>query len=483
MARPFAVIVLAAGGGTRMKSARPKVLHEVAGRSLVGHVLHASRALEPEHLVVVVGHGREQVVTHLTEVGPDVVTTVQDQQNGTGHAVRVTLVQMADMGIEAGPDSGPIIVLTGDTPILTSVTLEQLLARYEETDSAATVLTAILDDPAGYGRVVRDESGDVTGIVEHKDADERVLAIDEINSGMYAFAPDVLHRYLQQLTTDNAQGEEYLTDVIGHARADGLRVTAVPADDPREILGVNDRVQLATAASILRERINEGWMRVGVTMTDPSRVYIDADVELEPDVLLEPGVALRGSTRVQSGAVVGPDCTLTDTWVGPGAYVRRVEALQAEIGESATVGPFTYLRPGTRLGPRTKAGGFCEIKNAVVGEGSKIPHLSYVGDAVIGEGTNIGAATVFVNYDGVAKHHTVVGNNVRIGSDTMLVAPVNIGDGAYTAAGSVITQDVPAGTLAVARGQQRNVEGWVEKRRPGSAAAEAARATRQSGDE
>lgn len=474
VAPPFAVIVLAAGGGTRMKSARPKVLHEVAGRSLVGHVLSACRPLQPEHLVVVIGHGREHVADHLAEVAPDAVIAVQHEQNGTGHAVRVTLEQLADQGIAPDEDSGPILVLTGDTPLLTHATLDHLLQRNEETGSAATVLTAILDDATGYGRVVRDDLGDVTAIVEHKDADERVLAITEVNSGMYAFGAAVLDRYLHQLTTDNAQGEEYLTDVIGHARSDGMRVTAVPAQDPREILGVNDRAQLAQAGAILRDRINTEWLKAGVTMVDPARVYIDSDVELAPDVLLEPGVALRGATVVATGAVIGPDTTLVDTEVGAGASIRRTEATLAIIGDKAQVGPFTYLRPGTKLAEGAKVGGFCEVKNAEIGVGSKVPHLSYVGDAEIGTGSNIGAASVFVNYDGVSKHRTIVGDHVRVGSDTMLVAPVELGDGSYTAAGSVVTDDVPPGALAVGRGRQRNIEGWVAKRRPGSAAAEAA---------
>jgi bifunctional UDP-N-acetylglucosamine pyrophosphorylase/glucosamine-1-phosphate N-acetyltransferase len=469
LTRPFAVIVLAAGGGTRMKSARPKVLHEVAGRSLVGHVLTACRPMQPEHLVVTIGHGRERVAAHLDAVAPDAVVAVQHEQRGTGHAVRVTLEQMAEQGIVPGEGSGPILVLTGDTPLLTDATLQHLLRTNEETDSAATVLTAILEDATGYGRVVRDAAGDVTAIVEHKDADETVRAIREVNSGMYAFGAAVLERYLHQLTTDNAQGEEYLTDVIGHARADGLRVTAVPADDPREILGVNDRAQLAQTGAILRERINGHWLRAGVTMVDPSRVYIDSDVELAPDVLLEPGVALRGTTTVARGATIGPDTTLTDTEVGAGAHIRRTEATLA----------ITYLRPGTKLAARAKVGGFCEVKNATVGEGSKVPHLSYVGDAEIGAGSNIGAATVFVNYDGVAKHRTIVGDNVRVGSDTMLVAPLVLGDGSYTAAGSVVTEDVPAGALAVGRGRQRNVEGWVERRRPDTASAESARVARE----
>jgi bifunctional UDP-N-acetylglucosamine pyrophosphorylase/glucosamine-1-phosphate N-acetyltransferase len=478
--RPFAVIVLAAGGGTRMKSSRPKVLHEVAGWSLLGHVLAAVRPLAAEHTVVVIGHGREQVAEHLAAVAPDVLTTVQAEQRGTGHAVRVTLEQLAERGIVPGPEAGPVLVLTGDTPLLTEATLEALVARFAADAGAVTILTAVLAEPGGYGRIVRGPDGDVTGIVEHKDADETVLAIDEVNSGMYAFAPGVLEETLHRLTTANAQGEEYLTDVVAIARADGLRVTGLPVADVREILGVNDRVQLAAAGRILRDRINEHWLRAGVTMADPERVRIDAGVELAPDVTLEPDVALHGSTRVATGATIGPGTELFDTVVEAGAHVRRTEAHGAHIGPHASVGPFTYLRPGTRLGAHGKIGGFCEVKNADIGERSKVPHLSYVGDAQIGTGTNIGAATVFVNYDGVAKHRTTIGDEVRIGSDTMLVAPVVVGDGAYTAAGSVITQDVPAGALGIGRGRQRNLPGWVRERRPGSSSAEAAGAAQDS---
>ena len=482
-ARPFAVIILAAGGGTRMKSATPKVLHQVAGRALVEHVVAASRGLDPEHLVVVVGHGRDQVQARLQATAPDVITTVQHEQNGTGHAVRVTLEQLAERGIVADEDAGPVIVLTGDTPLLTGATLHTLAETFHTTGSAVTVLTARLDDPTGYGRIVRDASGDVAGIVEHKDADEATLAIDEINSGMYAFDATVLAGALGRLTTDNAQGEEYLTDVLGIARADGLRVTGAETEDPDELLGVNDRSQLAEASAILQMRINTAWMKAGVTMLDPATTYIDVDVELAPDVTLEPGSILRGATTVASGAVIGPDTTLVDCEVGEGAAIRRSEATLAVIGPQAQVGPFSFLRPGATLGIGAKQGAFVEIKNSVVGDGSKVPHLSYVGDATIGKGSNIGAATVFVNYDGVAKHRAIIGDDVRIGSDTMIVAPVEVGDGAYTAAGSVITEDVPPGALAVARARQHNAEGWVERRRPGTASAESARAARASAAE
>jgi len=475
--RPSVVVILAAGEGTRMKSRTPKVLHAVAGRSLLGHVIEAAATLEPQHLVVVIGHGREQVQEHIDEIAPWAVTVVQEQQNGTGHAVRVALSGLSERGISA--TGGPVVVLTGDTPLLTGRTLIGLLMEHASTGASATVLTARLAEPAGYGRIVRESDGGVARIVEHRDADDAVLRIDEINSGMYAFEPDALATALGRLTTDNAQGEEYLTDVIALLRNDGRSVAASVCEEPAEILGVNDRVQLAEAAAIMRDRVNDGWMRAGVTMVDPSSVWLDVDVELAADVLIRPQVTLRGPTSVDSGATIGPGTTLISCEVGAEAEVIHTWAELAVIGERSSVGPYTYLRPGTVLGPSTKAGAYVEIKNSTLGEGAKVPHLSYVGDAEIGAGSNIGAATVTVNYDGIDKHRTVVGEHARIGSDTMLVAPVTIGDGAYTAAGSVITEDVPPGAMGVGRAQQRNVAGWVERRRPGSPAAEAAARARQ----
>jgi bifunctional UDP-N-acetylglucosamine pyrophosphorylase/glucosamine-1-phosphate N-acetyltransferase len=467
LSRPAAVVVLAAGAGTRMKSATPKVLHRICGRSLLGHVLGASRALHPQHLVVVVGHGRDQVEPHLREVDAGAVAVVQEQQNGTGSAVRIALAEVPAI-------DGTVVVTAGDTPLLTSATLEAVLDAHAGEANAATVLTAELPDATGYGRILRDDTGAVVAIVEEKDATADQRAIREINSGIYVFDASALRSALDRLTTDNAQGEEYLTDVLAILRGDGLRVGAVAAPHHTEVLGINDRVQLAEARRLLRDRIVEGWMRAGVTVVDPQTTWMGVDVVLEPDVVVHQNTQLHGRTVVRRGAEVGPDTTLRDTRVGEGATVTRTVAEDVEIGPGATVGPFTYLRPGTRLGPRSKAGAYVEMKAAVVGEGSKVPHLSYVGDAEIGVGSNIGAATVFVNYDGVAKHRTTIGDHVRVGSDSMLVAPLTIGDGAYTAAGSVITVDVPPGAMAVARGRQRNVEGWVERRRAGSAAAEAA---------
>ncbi|MFI0152711.1 bifunctional UDP-N-acetylglucosamine diphosphorylase/glucosamine-1-phosphate N-acetyltransferase GlmU [Streptomyces lydicus] len=478
--RPAAVVVLAAGEGTRMKSATPKVLHALCGRSLVGHVVAASRELDPENLVVVVGHAREQVQAHLTEVDPAVRTAVQHEQKGTGHAVRTALEQLSDSGVVL---DGTVIVVCGDTPLLTGETLRRLGETHAADGNAVTVLSAEVPDATGYGRIVREAgTGAVTAIVEHKDATDTQRAIREINSGVFAFDARLLVDALGKVRTDNSQGEEYLTDVLGIVREAGHRVGAAVAADHREILGINNRVQLAEARRLLNERLLERAMLAGVTVVDPASTFVDVSVTFEQDATVHPGTQLLGSTHVATGAEVGPQARLTDTSVAEGAVVSFTVAEGARIGAGANVGPYAYLRPGTDLGPKSKAGAYVEMKNASIGEGTKVPHLSYVGDATIGEFTNIGAASVFVNYDGEAKHHTTVGSHCRTGSDNMFVAPVTVGDGAYTAAGSVITKDVPPGSLAVARGQQRNIEGWVARKRPGSAAAQAAATARQESE-
>ncbi|WP_405657383.1 bifunctional UDP-N-acetylglucosamine diphosphorylase/glucosamine-1-phosphate N-acetyltransferase GlmU [Streptomyces sp. RK9] len=478
--RPAAVVVLAAGEGTRMKSATPKVLHEICGRSLVGHVLAAARELSPERLVAVVGHESERVIAHLAGIDPEVRTAFQAQQNGTGHAVRMGLEELG-----GGPDSidGTVVVVCGDTPLLTGATLTSLAATHGADGNAVTVLTAEVPDATGYGRIVRDgASGAVTAIVEHKDATDAQRAIREINSGVFAFDGQLLADALGKVRTDNSQGEEYLTDVLGILREAGHRVGACVADDHREIAGINNRVQLADARRVLNDRLLTAAMLAGVTVVDPASTWIDAGVTVERDAVVHPGTQLQGATHLGEGCEVGPNTRLKDTTVGAGARVDNTVADTAEVGERASVGPFAYLRPGTRLGVKAKAGTYVEMKNATIGEGTKVPHLSYVGDATIGEYSNIGAASVFVNYDGEAKHHTTVGSHCKTGSDNMFVAPVTIGDGAYTAAGSVITKDVPAGSLAVARGQQRNIEGWVARKRPGSAAARAAEAASRTSE-
>ena len=469
---PAAVIVLAAGEGTRMKSRTPKVLHELCGHSMVGHVLAAARELAPDRLIVVVGHGRDRVIEHLKQVEPDAIPVVQERQAGTGHAVRMVLEQV-------GALPGTVVVTNGDHPLLRGATLAELVRTHNDEGNAATILSTDMPDPTGYGRIVRDGAQAVTAIVEHKDATAGQLAIHEINVGMYAFDGRLLGDALKRVTTDNAKGEEYLTDVVGILRSDGHRAGAYKAGDWIETQGVNDKVQLARARRQLNERILEQHMRAGVSVIDPQTTWVDAAVTVEPDVVLHPNTQLRGGTHIAAGAEIGPNATLTDTTVGADAAIINAVCDSAEIGPEVKVGPFAYLRPGTRLSRGAKAGTYVEMKNAVVGEGAKVPHLTYVGDADIGPGANIGAGTIFANYDGVAKHHTDVGTAAFVGSNSVLVAPVRVGDGAYTAAGSTITNDVPPGDIGVARGKQRNIEGWVEKRRAGTASAEAARQARE----
>nr|WP_084468340.1 bifunctional UDP-N-acetylglucosamine diphosphorylase/glucosamine-1-phosphate N-acetyltransferase GlmU [Promicromonospora sukumoe] len=490
--QPAAVIVLAAGQGTRMKSALPKILHPLGGKPMVGHALTAARELQPGRVAVVVRHERDLVAEAVGQLDPEAILVDQDEIPGTGRAVQCALAALdskaqaaaaaaglADGEVVGEGIEGSVVVVAGDVPLLDGATLGQLLAAHHADGNAVTVLTTEVEDATGYGRIVREkDTGDVLEIVEHKDASADQLAIREINSSVYVFDADTLRRGLTGLDSKNAQGEVYLTDVVAFARSQGLHVRALLADDPMLVEGVNDRVALSVLAREMNRRIVEEWQRAGVTVQDPATTWIDVDVELAPDVTLLPNTQLQGATVVATGATIGPDTTLTDVEVGAGATVVRTHGSLAVIGESATVGPFAYLRPGTSLGRKGKIGTFVETKNAEIGEGSKVPHLSYVGDASIGEHTNIGAASVTVNYDGVHKHRTVIGSHARTGADNMFVAPVTVGDGAYTAAGSVIRRDVPAGALGVTAGQQRNIEGWVGRRRPGTAAADAAAGAR-----
>jgi len=468
--RPAAVIVLAAGEGTRMKSATPKVLHTLCGRPMVGHVVEAARGLEPRRLAVVVGHGREKVSAYLETVDPGIRPVVQEVQHGTGHAARVAVEALTEAD---GELEGTVLVVFGDTPLLTTAALDALLTAHHEAGSVVTVLTAIVPDPTGYGRILR-RDGAVVGTVEQKDATPEQAAITEINSGVFAFDGKVLRDALGRLSRDNAQGEEYLTDVLGLAAADGLPVGAFAVADWRETLGVNDRVQLAEMRRLLNLRLTEHWMREGVSVIDPATTWIDVQVTLGRDAVVHPNTQLHGATVISEGAEIGPNCTLTDTFVGQDARVSNATTEGAEIGPQASVGPYTYLRAGTRLARGAKAGGFVEMKNAEVGEGSKVPHLSYVGDARIGEGCNLGAGTITANYDGEHKHRTEIGDHVFVGSNSVLVAPAQLADGAFVAAGSTVTAPVGPGELAVARGRQRNIAHYIARRRPGSKAAEAA---------
>ncbi|GGC68431.1 bifunctional UDP-N-acetylglucosamine diphosphorylase/glucosamine-1-phosphate N-acetyltransferase GlmU [Hoyosella rhizosphaerae] len=477
-----AVIVLAAGAGTRMKSDLPKVLHPLCGRSMLGHALYAAAGVNPSAVVTVVGHQRESVVAEVKHVGEkldrEFHTAVQEEQNGTGHAVGCGLSALP-------PDfAGTVLVTAGDVPLLTSDALSDLISAHtgqqaDNEPAAVTVLTFIAPAPRGYGRIVRDKSGLVAAIVEEADATEDQKRITEVNSGVYAFDAALLRSALSELSSDNAQGELYLTDVIAIARRGGKIVRGMVLDDPHLVAGANDRVQLAGLRKELNRRIAHRLMRDGVNIIDPDTTWIDVDVTIGRDVTVYPGVQLYGATVVGDHAEVGPDTTLTNVEVGAHTRVIRSHAERAIIGSNSVVGPFSYLRPKSVIGDHCKIGAYVETKHAEIGSHSKVPHLTYVGDATIGEHTNIGASSVFVNYDGVNKSRTVVGSHVRAGSDTMFVAPVHVGDGAYTGAGTVVKNDVPSGALAVSGGQQRIIEGWVEKNRPGTASAKAAAKVRQ----
>lgn len=466
-----AVIVLAAGQGTRMKSARPKVLHELAGRPLIWHALSSAAALRPATLVAVLGHGREEVGGFLAAAPdlPPVTVAIQDEQKGTGHACACALEV-------TGALAGTVVVTYGDVPLLRASTLQRLADTHVANGNAVTVLTATVADPTGYGRIIRDDAGDLVAIVEQKDADEAQRAVTEINSGVYAFDGAVLADGLARLTDTNAAGERYLTDVVGIARGDGRPVGSVLADDAVETEGVNDRVQLAEMARVLNARLVRRAQLAGVTVHDPATTWIHADVVIGQDTEILPGTQLTAGTTIGTGCSVGPDTTLSACTVGDGASVVRSHADGATIGPRATVGPFTYLRPGAVLAASAKAGAFVEIKKSVVGPGSKVPHLSYIGDTTIGAGVNIGAGTITANYDGDHKYPTVIGDQVFVGSDSTLVAPVTLRDGAYVAAGSTVTDDLGPGDLGVARGRQHVAPGWVLRKRAGSRAAAAAQA-------
>lgn len=480
---PVAVIVLAAGAGTRMKSKTPKILHPIAGRTLVGHVLHAAAGISPSDVVAVVGHEADRVANAVdaavVHLDLPYVTAEQEAPLGTGDAARV--------GLAALPDAfdGIVIVTAADVPLLDSDTLRGLVAAHTSGDNPAvvTLTSFIADEPTGYGRIIRTNDGSVQAIVEEKDATDAQRAITEVNAGIYAFDVGTLRAALAQLSTGNAQGEFYLTDVVEIARRGGHTVRAFTVDDPLVVAGCNDRAQLADLAAEFNRRIIRRHQLAGVTVVDPATTWIDVEVTIEPDVRIDPGTQLHGRTRIAEDAVVGPDTTLTDVSIGKGAHVIRTHGSSAVIGDGASVGPFAYLRPGTDLGTDGKIGTFVETKNATIGDGSKVPHLTYVGDASIGEQSNVGASSVFVNYDGVNKHRTVIGSHCRTGSDNMFVAPVTVGDGAYTGAGTVVRQDVPPGALAVSAGEQRNIENWVVRKRPDTEAARAARTAQQQPDD
>src|ERR1700756_1675638 len=467
-----AVLVLAAGPGTRMRSDTPKVLHTIAGRSMLSHSLHAVAKVAPQRLVVVLGHDHQRIAPLVAELaerlGRPIDVALQDRPLGTGHAVLC--------GLSALPDdyAGIVVVTSGDTPLLDSDTLADLIATHNASSAAVTVLTTTLNEPFGYGRILRTQDNEVTAIVEHADATPSQREIREVNAGVYAFDIAALRSAVGRLTSNNAQQELYLTDVVAILRGDGRSILSQHADDSPLVAGVNNRVQLAELGAELNRRIVAAHQMSGVTVVDPTATWIDVDVTIGRDTVIHPGTQLLGRTQIGGRCVVGPDTTLTDVTVGDGASVVRTHGSSSSIGGGATVGPYTYLRPGTVLGADGKLGAFVETKNSVIGTGTQIPHLTYVGDADIGDHSNIGASSVFVNYDGTTKRRPTIGSHVRTGSDTMFVAPVTVGDGAYTGAGTVVRDDVPPGALAVSAGPQRNIEDWVARKRPGTPAAEAA---------
>lgn len=484
-ATPAAVIVLAAGDGTRMRSQTSKMLHTIAGRTLVAHAVHAAAGTHTPYVAVTVRAHRDAVAAEVLATYPEAVIADQDDVPGTGRATECALNALpADL-------SGTVVVTYGDTPLLSSETLIALTERHEATANAITVLTAHVPDPAGYGRILRDDEGNVSGIIEDKDARAardaggplaHTVEIDEINSGIYAFNAEVLRRCLPQVGTDNNQREKYLTDVLALARGFGGRVEALTINDTAQIEGVNDKSQLARLGKELNSRLVRKLMvEQGAIVIDPATTWVDAEVTVGTDTVIHPGCQLLGATSVGVGCTIGPDTTLKDTEVDDGASVVRTHAELAVIGPQATVGPFSYLRPGTTLGARGKIGGFVETKNAQIADDAKVPHLTYCGDATIGEGANIGAGTIFANYDGVSKHRTTVGRHSFVGSNSVIVAPGSIADGAYVAAGSAVTSPVGPGELAITRADQHNVPGWVERRRAGTATAAAAREAPQDG--
>lgn len=466
--RQLAVVVLAAGEGTRMKSATPKVLHEIAGLPLIGHVLSTAHSIGADHVVAVLRHERERIENYAKAFYPNTTIAIQDEVPGTGRAVEAALEQLPKDFV------GDVAVLSGDVPLLDVASIEQLLEIHRGSQNSGTLISAIMENPNGYGRIVRSRENFV-GIVEQKDASEDQIAISEVNAGVYIFDAEHLRTALSRVTLENAQKEKYLTDVAALMLEQGQKVSAHPISDNWLVAGINDRAQLSEVASELNARIVRAWQHAGVTIQEPATTWIDVTVQLAKDVTLLPSTRLHGFTAIGEGSVIGPDTTLTDVEVGENVTISRTQGTSSKIDSGASVGPFAYLRPGTHLGEDGKIGTFVETKNAKIGPGAKVPHLSYVGDAEIGEGSNIGAGTIFANYDGLNKHRTIIGSHAKTGSGNVFVAPIVIGDGAYTAAGSTIRRDVEPGALALNTTPQKNLAGWVLDKRPGSKSAEAAK--------
>jgi len=446
-------VVLAAGQGTRMKSSLYKVLHPVCGKPMVQHVIDQLKPLQLNEIITIVGHGAENVQD---QIGDDSRFVIQEEQLGTGHAV-----QQADNILEQ--QEGTTLVVCGDTPLLTNDTLESLITYHEEEGSKATLLTAHAEDPTGYGRIVRTEDGNVARIVEQKDASEEVQKIQEINTGVFCFDNKALFETLKQVSNDNAQGEYYLPDVIEILKNQSEKIAAYQTDRFEETLGVNDRVALSRAEEAMKRRINEYHMRNGVTIIDPSHTYIGLDVQIEQDAVIYPGSVIEGNTTIATGVEVGPHSEIKNCTIGQNTVIKQSVAHESHLGHGVNIGPYAHIRPSSELGDDVKVGNFVEVKKASFGKGSKASHLSYIGDAKVGEGVNIGCGTITVNYDGQNKHLTTIEDEAFIGCNSNLVAPVTVGKGAYVAAGSTITKDVPGDALSIARSRQTNKEGYVEK--------------------
>ncbi|MBS3995643.1 MAG: bifunctional UDP-N-acetylglucosamine diphosphorylase/glucosamine-1-phosphate N-acetyltransferase GlmU [Alkaliphilus sp.] len=448
-------VILAAGAGTRMKSNLPKVLHQLCGKSMVEHVIDVSMEVHVKKTVVVIGHGADLLENALSH--RNVHFACQREQLGTGHAVMQAKAEI--------PDEGYVLLLYGDTPLIKSGTIQQLIDHHIEGSYKATVLTANFEDPSGYGRIVRDDVGNVKGIVEHKDANDLERAIHEINSGIYCYDAKFLKEALGCIKNDNSQGEYYITDAIGILRNAGHTVGALKIRDNTEIMGINSKVQLAEAQEIMQKRLLENLMNNGVTIIHPQNTYVDKEVEIGRDTVLYPGVILRGSTKIGEDCIIGHNSRIEDSVIGNSVEIQSSTIIKSSIEEGSHVGPYAYLRPNSRLGKNVKIGDFVEVKDSTIGDNSKASHLAYIGNAEVGENVNIGCGVVFVNYDGKNKHKTIVEDNAFVGSNVNLVAPVTVKKYGYIATGSTITTEVPEGALSVARARQKNILGWVDKKK------------------
>jgi bifunctional UDP-N-acetylglucosamine pyrophosphorylase/glucosamine-1-phosphate N-acetyltransferase len=451
----LSTIILAAGQGTRMNSKKPKVLHEVAGLPLVEHVIRLSEALSDCQPVVVIGHGAEEVQASLSHL--EVSFVLQKEQLGTGHAV-----MMARDFIEK---ESSILVLYGDTPLIREHTILDFIEKHRANKNQLSVLSMRLDDPAGYGRILRRKDGGLSGIIEHKDADEGQRAIDEVNSGIYLINGERLLAHIDEIENNNVQKEFYLTDIVEIFAHQGYNVDAYCVEDSQEMLGINTRVQLAQAESVFRKRISQHWMIEGVTIIDPENTYIDPDVTIGQDSIIYPGTMLRGQTIIGRDCLIGPRAVIENSEISDGVHIRESQVIDSSIDENTVVGPYAYIRPGSEIGKSVKIGDFVEIKKSQIGDGTKISHLTYVGDAKVGKSVNLGCGVVFVNYDGVKKSRTEIGDRSFIGCNVNLVAPVTVAEDAYVAAGTTVTKSVPKDSLAIGREKQRNIEGWVSRKR------------------